>query len=537
MGVERAVWLDLLHREAEGEVTPAERAQLLALDSDAALTQVRRELARATAALTALPRPPLPQSQAAEVASEIAWSARMQAAPPAGPPRPGAGVAAWVVAEVRLDRELARLPAPTLPRSVAAAVAARVQVAAVLGQAPAPALPHSLTAALPAEIGWAARLQAPAPALPRSVAGAVASRIAREGQAEAAPPDAAVVPPRPVHNPAPLLLVGGLLAGLTLLGVTQAWPNLAAGATVLQTLVAQVSPLAGVGLVLLLLVSALVAWRPTPAVQRLGAGAFVLAAVLTLPPLYGAFGRSGVTVGQDVSVRGPVAGNVIAIGGDVRLEPGARVGGEVITLFGDVQRDPAAQVEGRVNALLGRAPGDAGALQTAPPSGLPGLGLATASAFRPLLGWLGGAAWSRIFVLLTGGMLGLLFVTGAAPLLARRQRHAPVRTLALGVLALALLVGPALGLALTGLLVPALFATAFALLLVATGLSVSAYDAGRTLACRLHLPLPDAVGALIGLSVVAASLSVPPLALTFALVGGAWGAGTLLLTRSGQRAA
>ena len=105
------------------------------------------------------------------------------------------------------------------------------------------------------------------------------SRIARESQGEAASPEAPALPP-PVHNPAPLLLVGGLLAGLTLLGVTQAWPNLAAGATVLQTLVAQVSPLAGVGLGLLLAVSALVAWRPTPVVQRLGAGAFVLAGLM-----------------------------------------------------------------------------------------------------------------------------------------------------------------------------------------------------------------------------------------------------------------
>jgi len=522
---ERAVWLDLLHREAEGELTPAEQAGLAALHGDAALLRARRGLAHATAALTGLPRPALPQSLAPAVASEIRWSARVQAAPPP-PAQSPLALAAWVAAEVGLDRDLASLPVPALPRSVAAAVAAEVQASALLGPVVPALLPHSHAAALGPEVGWAARLERPAARLPHSLAGALASRIAREAGGEVVE-----TAPPPAHNPAPLLLVGGLLAGLTLLGVTQAWPNLAVGATVLQTLVAQISPLAGLGLGLLLAVSALVAWRPTPAVQRLAAGAFVLAAVLTLPPLYGAFGRSGVTLGQDVTVRGPVAGNVIAIGGDVRLATGAQVGGEVITLFGDVRRDPGARVSGRVNALLGRAPGDATALQTAPPSGL---SLATASAFRPLLGWLGGAAWSRIFVLLTGGMLALLFVTGAAPLLARRQRHAPLRTLALGVLALAVLIGPALALALAGLLVPALFATAFALLLVATGLSVSAYDAGRALAFRLRLPLPDAVGALLGLSVVAASLSAPPLALTFALVGGAWGAGTLLLTRNGQ---
>ena len=50
---------------------------------------------------------------------------------------------------------------------------------------------------------------------------------------------------------APLLLLGGLLAGVTLLALTTAWPNLAAGAVVLHTLLEQVSPLAGVGLALL----------------------------------------------------------------------------------------------------------------------------------------------------------------------------------------------------------------------------------------------------------------------------------------------
>ncbi|WP_245872993.1 polymer-forming cytoskeletal protein, partial [Deinococcus planocerae] len=409
----------------------------------------------------------------------------------------------------------------------AADVVDRVRTAALLS--PPAAVPGVAPRVAP-EIAWAARLARPAPAPPVGLAGPLASRIAREAGAQAPVPGS---PPPPVHNPAPLLLVSGLLAGLTLLAVTTAWPNLAAGATVLQTLVAQVSPLAGVGLALLLAVSVLVAWRPTPAVQRFGAGAFVLAAVLTLPPLYEAFARSGVTVGHDVTVRGAVSGNVIAVGGHVTLAPGARVDGEVITLLGDVRREPGAQVSGRVNALLGHAPGDASALETAPP---PGLSVATATAFRPLLGWLGGAAWSRVFVVLTGAMLLGLFVAGVAPMLARRQRHAPLRTLALGVLALALLIGPALGLALVGLLVPALLATAFALLTVATGLSVTAYDAGRALAYRLRLPLPDAVGALLGLCTVAASLSVPPLALVLVLVGGAWGAGTLLLTRQGQEA-
>ncbi|EYB66751.1 hypothetical protein DEIPH_ctg076orf0010 [Deinococcus phoenicis] len=514
-------WLNLLHREADGDLTAAERAQLAALEQDPAFTQARQQLAHAAASLAALPPPALPRSLAEEAATEIAWGARLAALTP--PPLPSP-VAAQVASAVGVNRQLTRAAVPPLPRSVAADVAGEVRASAWLGSPPV--LPRSLAATVASEVGWAARLEQPAPPLPAPLAGPLAARIARESGG--VPP---ALPPAPRHNPAPLLLVAGLLTGLTLLGVTSAWPNLAAGATVLQTLVAQVSPLAGIGLVLLLTVSFLIAWRPTPAMQRVGAGAFALSAVLTLPPLYEAFGRSGITVGQDVTVHGQVAGNVIAVGGNVTLAPDARVQGEVITLFGDVRRDPHASVTGRVNTLLGHAPGDVTALQTAPPAGL---SLATASAFRPLLGWLGGAAWSRVFVVLTGGMLLLLFVAGAAPMLARRQRHAPLRTLALGVLALAVLIGPALALALAGLLVPALLACAFALLLVATGLSVSAYDVGRALAYRLRLPVPDAVGALLGLGAVAASLSVPPLALTCALVGGAWGTGTLLLTRTGR---
>ncbi|MFD1731437.1 hypothetical protein ACFSC4_10755 [Deinococcus malanensis] len=330
------------------------------------------------------------------------------------------------------------------------------------------------------------------------------------------------------HNPAPLLLVVALLLSLTLLAVTTAWPNLAAGMLVLRTLLAQVSPVAGVGLGLLLLTSLLVTWRPTPGLRQVGAGAFALSAVLTLPALYQVVGQGDIRFGQDITVQGLVRGNVIVVGGDVHLQEDARVQGEVVTLLGDVQRSPGAQVSGRVNALLGHAPGDLEALETQPPAGI---SLATAAAFRPVLGWLGAAAWPQVFVTLTGGALLLLFVAGAAPGLARRQRHAPMRTLALGVLVLAALMGPALALALAGLLGPALLGAALAVLVIAIGLSVSAYDVGRALATRMRLPVPDAVGALLGLSAIAASLSQPPLAFGLALIGGAWGAGTLVLAR------
>ncbi|UBV42708.1 polymer-forming cytoskeletal protein [Deinococcus taeanensis] len=510
-------WLDLLHREADGDLTPTEAARLAALPA-VAVQEQRERLDRVPAALSR--RPDLPRSVAAPVAQEIAWRHQLAQQAPTLP----RSVAAAVVADLRVDRALTLSPAP--PRSVAAQVAADVRLAAVLQQSLV--MPRSVARAVAQEVG-VSRVLPPVLAGPQSVAAQVAHRIAADATpaALAPQPGAALIGSRP-RNPAPLVMVVSLLLALTLLAVSSVWGNLAAGALVVQTLLAQVSPLAGAGLALVLLTSALVTWRPGPGMQRLGGAAFALSALLTLPALYGVASRGTMTFGQNVVISGPVAGNVIAVGGSVTLRASAQVKGEVVTLLGDVYRAPGAQVQGHVSALLGYAPGDREAVQVRPPQGVAAV---TAAAFRPVLGWLGSAAWPRVFVALTGGALLLLFVSGLAPLLARRQRHAPVRTLALGVLALAALIGPAGGLALAGLLGPALLAAALTGVLLAVGLSVSAYDAGRAVASRVHLPVPDAVGALVGLSVVAASLSVPPLAFALALIGGTWGAGTLLLTR------
>lgn len=530
--------LDLLHREADGDLNAQEREALLALPDQARLERQRRALAHATTLLRDLPPPHLPTALARTVSAEIALSATLTAAPLPAPARP---VAATVAADIALA---ARMTPPPPPRSVAAAAVADIRAAAVIGTLSRPVLPGSVAAAVASDVAWAVRLERPPVSVP-SVAASVIARVQADPDLSARPdPGAAALagsgvprrwstPLRPRHNPAPLALVIALMAGLTLLAVTTAWPNLAAGALVMQTLIAQVSPLAGLGLALLLLTSILVTWRPWPSMQWAGAGAFAVSAVLTLPALGDVMARGDVRFGQDVTVSGPVEGNIITVGGNITLRPDARVNGEVVTLLGDVHRTPGAQVSGHVSALLGHVPGDPGALQTAPPDGI---GMATAAAFRPVLGWLGSAAWPQVFITLTGGALLLLFVANLAPLLARRQRHAPVRTLALGVLVLAALLLPAGLLAVVGLLGPALIACALATVLIAIGLSVSAYDAGRTVAHRLHLPVPDAVGALLGLSVVAATLGSPPLALSVALVGGTWGAGTLLLTRGQGRA-
>ncbi len=110
--------------------------------------------------------------------------------------------------------------------------------------------------------------------------------------------------------------------------------------------------------------------------------ALVLAGLLiaALPAAAAAPGRAAFV--SDIVVDDEVAGDVVALGGDVRLGPGARVHGHVIAVFGRVDADPAAVVDGRVIAIRSLA-----ALTTHPDQ-VPGT--ATAAAVRLLTagGWL-----------------------------------------------------------------------------------------------------------------------------------------------------
>ncbi len=461
-------WPDLLRAALDGELAPEKRAELDAALKDAARRIEFERLRRAQALLGRLPREAPPAGLAREVVRDIAISQHLQAAPV--PPAP----------------------------SVAARVAARVAQDA--GESALGGLLRAL----------------PQAGLPHSVAGLVGARISREAR----------------HNPAPALLAAGLVVAFAVLTASFAWPNLATGSAVLRGLLSQLSPTVFVGFALLLVSCALVTWRPSAQVQRSASLAFALALGLMVPSLWSLFdGNAGgdlVRLGGDVIVDRPVSGNVVALGGNVELRPGARVGGQVIAFLGDVDAEKGARVAGRQSALLGEVHGPGTArFQTTQP--LPALG--TASAFQPLLAWLGGAAWARVYVAALGALTLLLFVGGAAPLLARRQRRAPLQTLALGILVFGLLAPPlALG-ALSGFLVPAFVGAVLALLALSVGLTVSLYDAGRAISRTLRLPLPDTLGALIGLSAFAAALSVPPLAFVLWLLGGCWGAGALLLAR------
>ncbi|WP_027481102.1 hypothetical protein [Deinococcus pimensis] len=157
------------------------------------------------------------------------------------------------------------------------------------------------------------------------------------------------------------------------------------------------------------------------------------------------------------------------------------------------------------------------------------------SAFQPLLAWLGGAAWTQIYVAALGAITLLLFLSGVATRLARRQRHAPVRTFAIGALVVGVVVPPLVLGSVSGFLVPAFAGGVLLLLAMSVGLSVSLQDAGRTVARALRLPQADVLGAVLGLAAFAATLGVPALGFAVWALGGVWGTGALLLARPGLR--
>jgi hypothetical protein len=86
------------------------------------------------------------------------------------------------------------------------------------------------------------------------------------------------------------------------------------------------------------------------------------AAPVTAAPV--APGRAAIV--SNLRIDEEVAGDVVALGGDVHLGPHARVHGHVIAVFGRVAADPGAVVEGRIIAIRSLAslsvhPGGAGA--------------------------------------------------------------------------------------------------------------------------------------------------------------------------------
>ncbi|AWN22387.1 hypothetical protein DKM44_03345 [Deinococcus irradiatisoli] len=387
--------------------------------------QLRRLLSR--------PPPPAPRSLAAEVAGDIALSARLSAN--VRLPRP---LAPGLVEQIAGE---ARAPAGGAPDAE--------PLAALLRQWPSPALPHSLAAALSARVAAEARGTAP---LPESAPRPNGSPL---------PEGPAALPPlgrtrlNPPGGPSGLGGLGVVLAfgGLTVLRSAPATQHTLDTLGAVRPLALPLVDILGLGVLALL--SWLIVARPTPAVRRLGALAFAMTAVLTLPALWDTL--------QQTPLRPHLA--VIRSG----------------------QAAP--------HLLLER--------------------------------WLGAGLLLAVTALLLRG--------GWGARLARRQRRAPLQTLAAGTLAGLALGGLALMLLSFGWTAASTLLGALSALAAAIGLSVSLHAAGRSVARRLHLALPEVSGPLAGLLAFSASLSVPALAASLAIIGSAWGLGTLLLGREAAR--
>lgn len=456
---ERDDWRDLWHRSQDGEPLSAlEKRQLMAALAIPAQLEQTRAWATVNEMLHSAEVPKLPSSLACQVAQDIQFQRLLSAAPPALPH----SIANTVVSDITLSRWFAaeHTSAVNLPYSLAADIWVKIAhdpepvtenpvteadpLAALLHDLPKPELPHSLAVMLASQI-----------------TGEAAKSVPSSSDAHQALPPLGRTRFNPPGGPSGLAGFGVVLVfgGLTVLrGNTALLDNQTAQDTL--GLLGSAAPFslplpALLGVIVLALLSWLIVARPTAAVQRVGALAFAMTGVLTLPAVWDALQST------------PLKNYITAL----------------------TAAHPQPQL------LLER--------------------------------WLGAG--------LLLSVTALLLYHGWGTQLARFQRRAPLQTLAAGTLAGLGAIGLALlmlsfGWTLLGMLLA--FISAGAAII---GLSVSVYAAGRSVARQLHLALPEVSGPLAGLLAFSASLSVPALAASLALIGSAWGLGTLLIGRGTTR--
>ncbi|WP_293911045.1 hypothetical protein [Deinococcus sp.] len=440
---------------------------------------------------------------------------------------------------------LRHLSAPAWPGSHSRSMALDRQVQQ---SAAPPALPATLAPELAADIALSARL-GPAAALPHSLVSAVVARIVGETQSElsfssAREPEAgerqltallrgSVVPPPPGA-------LAGASAGTLALNLAARISREAAAEVTAAVAAASAQPSQGG--------PAQVTWLRPPRPTRLRRILSRTPHSAALPPL----GRTRFNPPGGPSAIGGAA-VVLAFGGLTVLR-GNGATRQIMSLLGSAapfgtqfslplptilgvlvlallswlivaRPTPAVRRYGAVGlAVTGvlTLPALWDALQQTPLRfHLAALGAASPSPHLLVERWLG----AGLLLLVTAALLR----GGQAARLGRRQRHSPVQTLAAGTLAGLGLAGLGLlllsfGLSTAGLVLGVLSAGA-----VLTGLSVSLSAAGRSVARRLGLALPEVSGALAGVLAFSATLSVPALAALLAVVGGVWGLGTLLL--------
>jgi hypothetical protein len=485
--------------------------------SDARMTSDHLEVI-----LAELEMPILPQSFARSVAERIALSAQMATLGNAHPPPDFANLLAKKIALDAAKNPLLSLEPVEVPFDFAQRLSVQISTDAnplqFLTPVVAPAnFAFLMAGRISSQVNPLAALS-PVQA-PVHFAARVATQIAKEAAVNAE------------HDRTPLYFLGTLLAGVALAFGALTWRDAqAAGVALFEVLRSLPESLVlPVALVALFAVMATLAQR----VVRFPAAvaAFGVAAAFVVPQLSGWFGNaridgavqlaSVVRFAGDITVASEVRGDVIAIGGSVRLERGARVSGRILTFLGDVNLPEGTSVQAASAVLGNLSSGTKDANQKS--FALPGL--SAASAFRPIRNLIVAETWQWWY-------FGLLSVLAAALVLLPRVQESlqPAfnkdagRSLGLGLLLLFLTV-PVV--ALGGLSV---LGTPFALVL---GIfTVIAFSSGAAIAVVMlgKRVLPNS-GLLFlpGLLIFAVSMLIPALAMTLWLLAGAWGAGALLI--------
>ena len=376
--------------------------------------------------LTGLERVHSPPDFARLVAQDIALSAQLERLNVQAPADFSARLAVRIHSEA-VGSPLTALESVNAPLDFAASMAHRIARDAVstpaLESLPAVRVPDGFAARLSTRIEQDAGAlpilnTVPRVAAPHGFAQIIMARIREDIGAELE-----------TNDRAPLYFIAALLGSVAVALLALTWPYAStAGSALLEIL--RVLPNAMLAPIIAVALLAMIGASSSKAQWRLPAGllAFAVAAVGVVPqslPFFGNAQVSGETssvvrFAGDIVVRGLVDGDVIAIGGNVRLVGDAKVTGRVLTFLGDVNLPRASSVSTGVNAVLGVV-NDASALEPKrAQANLPGL--SAASALRPLRALVTAGTWQWWY-------FALLVALGSALILLPKVRHALQRPL------------------------------------------------------------------------------------------------------------
>ncbi len=487
---------------------PPDFARVMAIEISSGATLTRH--------LELLPRVAVPDQFASQISSEIAQRALLGSISRVSAPDSFAAKMSHAIAENALQVNIPAIPRVSAPDGFARQLAASISLDAELSKPPVVTL-ESVLARIP-------RVGAPA-----SFASNIASKIGSDATKDSLE--------RENLDRTPLYFVFTLLAGagLGLIGLSWNYASVTARAVIdlVQALPAS--------LIVSALIVTLLAAFASGSKRNVGALASTIAfgvcAALVLPQAAPFFGSTVITgvhnssivrFGGDITVSGTVNGDVVSIGGNVRLEPRASVTGKVMTFLGDVNLPADTRKVGGVSAVLGRFHSDA--IQSIPAQSANLPGLSAASALQPFKNLFSSSNWHWVYLLVIAACAAALQLFNWEKQLECHFKLEAGRATGIGLLLVILTLPLATlgGLSLVG--APfAILISSFTIFALTVGMGLSCSLLGHSILKRLEFRLEPWVGSLLGLGLYALTLFVPVLAVSLWLLGGAWGAGALIL--------